>query len=60
MDENKVVKIRKEFMNNATIKALSKKFKASERTLTDVKNMKTWKHVFVRGYKAWLEKEQNK
>ncbi|MGR6002501.1 hypothetical protein ACT7C0_06475 [Bacillus cereus] len=60
LDENKVVKIRKEFMNNATIKALSKKFKASERTLTDVKNMKTWKHVFVRGYKAWLEKEQNK
>lgn len=46
-------------MNNATIKALEK-FKASERTLTDVKNMKTWKHVFVRGYKAWLEKEQNK
>ena len=27
LDENKVVKIRKEFMNNATIKALSKNLK---------------------------------
>lgn len=54
LDEDKVVQIREELMNNTTIKDLSKKLSINERTLTDVKNLKSWKHVLVPGYENWL------